>query len=241
MKTDKKSDPTAHKGLQKLTESENKIDAILTLKKITPADTNLLTDQERAELSRILTQKLNTLKGDEKEKLCNQVEEIMDPQTKNEIWEHNHINIMWAISSYIKENGRMPTKTEISSKTELSRQTVHKHLKEYKSSTYYTEFQQQFEIMQSKIMTMVFQYAINGDMKAAKLYLECIGALKNSLSANSGNNINNNTLIQNQNNYIQIGTTILNQDLIKQMSPEQLNTIEGILKTIEVKQGNHNP
>ncbi|MCU7612902.1 hypothetical protein N0B16_00455 [Chryseobacterium sp. GMJ5] len=70
-------------------------------------------------------------------------------------------------------------------------------------------------------------------MKACKLYLECIGALKNTLPAS---NLNNNTLIQNQNNYIQIGGTILNQEIIKNLNPEQLNTIEGILKTIEVKE-----
>lgn len=236
MNTNRKSTSKSSKGLQKLTELEIKMNSLLSLKKITKADTDLLNQEERAELSRLLTHQLNTLKGEEKEKLYNQVVEIMDPQTKNEIWEHNHINIMWAISSFIRENSRMPTKTEIACKTELSRQTVHKHLKEYQSSTYYSEFRQQFSIMQSKVMTTIFQYAVNGDMKAAKLYLESIGVLKNSPLAGTGSNVNNNTLIQNQNNYIQIGGTVLNQEIIKHMSPEQLNTIEGILKTIEIKE-----
>ncbi|WP_123863379.1 hypothetical protein [Chryseobacterium rhizosphaerae] len=54
--------------------------------------------------------------------------------------------------------------------------------------------------------------------------------------SNQINNLNNNTLIQNQNNLIQIGGTVLNQETIKNMSPEQISTIEGILKTIEVKE-----
>lgn len=236
MNTNRKSTTKNNKGLQKLTELEVKMNSLLSLEKITRADTDGLNEEERAELSRILTHQLNVLKGAEKEKLYNQVEEIMDSQTKNEIWEHNHINIMWAISSFIRENSRMPTKTEIATKTELSRQTVHKHLKEYKSSSYYAEFQQQFSIMQSKVMTTIFQYAVNGDMRAAKLYLESIGAMKNSPLVGIGSNVNNSTLIQNQNNYIQIGGTVLNQEIIKQMSPEQLNTIEGILKTIEIKE-----
>jgi hypothetical protein len=41
----------------------------------------------------------------------------------------------------------------------------------------------------------------------------------------------NNTLIQNQNNYIQINGTVLSQETIKHLNPEQLNTIETILKT----------
>lgn len=234
MNTNRKSTTKNNKGLQKLTELEVKMNSLLSLEKITRADTDPLNGEERAELSRILTHQLSVLKGAEKEKLYNQVEEIMDPQTRNEIWEHNHINIMWAISSFIRENSRMPTKTEIAVKTGLSRQTVHKHLKEYKSSTYYAEFQEQFSIMRSRVMTTIFQYAVNGDMRAAKLYLESIGALNNASLTSSTNNVNNNTLIQNQNNYIQIGGTILNQEIIKQMSPEQLNTIEGILKTIEI-------
>lgn len=240
MNTNRKSTTKNSKGLQKLTELEVKMNSLLSLEKITRADTDLLNDEERAELSRILTHQLSVLKGAEKEKLYNQVEGIMDSQTKNEIWEHNHINIMWAISSFIRENSRMPTKTEIAVKTELSRQTVHKHLKEYKSSTYYAEFQEQFSIMRSRVMTTIFQYAVNGDMRAAKLYLESIGALNNTSLAISTNNVNNNTLIKNQNNYIQIGGAILNQEIIKQMSPEQLNSIEEILKTIEFKGTIHN-
>ena len=41
----------------------------------------------------------------------------------------------------------------------------------------------------------------------------------------------NNTLIQNQNNYIQINGTVLSQESIKSLNPEQLDTIETILKT----------
>lgn len=211
------------------------MNSLLSLEKITRADTDPLNEEERAELSRILTHQLSILKGAEKEKLYNQVEGIMDSQTKNEIWETNQINIMWAISSFIRENSRMPTKTEIAIKTELSRQTVHKHLKEYKNSIYYAEFQEQFSIMRSRVMTTIFQHAVNGDMRAAKLYLESIGALNSSSLASSTNNVNNNTLIQNQNNYIQIGGAILNQEIIKQMSPEQLSTIEGILKTVTIE------
>ncbi|AZA84954.1 hypothetical protein C1637_21990 [Chryseobacterium lactis] len=235
MKTDKKSITTNHKGLQKLTESENNLDTILALHKITLEDLGTLDETNKNEFLNIMTQKLNSLKGDELENFCTQIEDIMHPRVKNELWEKNHINIMWGISVLIRENGRMPTKTEISSKTELSRQTVHKHLKEYKNSIYYTEFQEQFGILQSKIMSSVFQHAIGGDMKAAKLYLECIGALKNTSSANQQSHVNN-TLIQNQNNMIQINGMILNQETIQKLKPEQLNTIEGILKTIEIKE-----
>lgn len=232
MKTDKKAIAGNSKGLQKSTESQNKLNSVLALKKITTEDIKEFTTEEREQLSETIQKQFNLLRGEERELFYEKIEAIMVDATKNQLWEHNHTNIMWAISSHIKENNRMPTKAEIASKTELSRQTIHKHLKEYKNSPYYAEYLEQFQMMQSKVMIMVFQYAINGDMKAAKLYLECIGALKTPSPAyHPGNN----TLIQNQNNYIQINGKVLSQETVKNLNPQQLDAIEGILKTIEVK------
>jgi hypothetical protein len=59
-------------------------------------------------------------------------------------------------------------------------------------------------------------------MRAAKLYFEMAGNM-NSRPENS-------TLIQQQNNYIQINGLVLRQESIKQLNPEQLAQIEGILK-----------
>lgn len=42
--------------------------------------------------------------------------------------------------------------------------------------------------------------------------------------------------MKNQNNYIQINNTTLNQQVLQQLSTEQLNNIEDILKTIDVKE-----
>lgn len=240
MKIERKQTLQNNKGLQKLTESESIISSILSLDKITHQDIKELTTEQRKNFSEAIQNHFNQLQGEERDIFYQKIEAIMVDDTKNQMWEQNHINIMWAITSHIKENGRMPTKTEIASKTELSRQTVHKHLTDYKNSTYYSEFQAQFHIMQSKVMITVFQHAINGDMKAAKLYLECIGALKNISSGKNNNGNNNNTLIQNQNNYIQINGMVLSQETVKNLNSDQLNTIEEILKTIEGKQLSQN-
>ncbi|WP_080780243.1 LexA family transcriptional regulator [Chryseobacterium phocaeense] len=228
MKIDKKPIIRNSKSLQKLTESEIKINQVLELKKITHEDIKELTTGERQLLSEMIQEQFNPLRGEERDKFYEKIEAIMVDASKNQMWEHNHVNIMWAISTLIKENNRMPTKAEIASKTDLSRQTVHKHLKEFKNSPYHAEYLEQFHIMQFKLMTTVFQYGMSGDMKAAKLYLECIGALKNSSPVN-------NTLIQNQNNYIQINGKVLSQETVKNLKPEQLDAIEGILKTIDIE------
>ena len=123
----------------------------------------------------------------------------------------------------------MPSKVEIAKKTELSRQTIHKHLKEYKTHPLFLGQMEQFNFVSSKLLAKVFQYAINGDIAAAKLYFSVIGY------SNAGQQ-QNNTMIQNQNNYIQINGTVLSQETIQQLDAEQLNSIEKVLKdTVEKK------
>lgn len=83
--------------------------------------------------------------------------------------------------------------------------------------------------MIDKIVWQMYRLANNGDVKAGRLFLEVAGKIGKPKQQN------NNTLIQNQNNYIQIGGTILNQQIIQNLNPEQVSTIEGILKTIVIK------
>lgn len=212
------------KDLQKFTESEAKIQKLLSLEQITPSDYELLSEPERDRLMEILTEEFNKLKGIERDKFYHKFEPITSDSTKNQLWESNHIKITWAISAFMQDYGRMPTKTEIADKTELSRQTVHKHLKEYTNHPLYLGQIEQFRFMTSKVLAKVFQFAINGDTAAAKLYFNIMGYSNNGQAPI-------NTLVQNQNNYIQINGTVLSQETIKNLNPEQLNTIETILKT----------
>jgi hypothetical protein len=61
-----------------------------------------------------------------------------------------------------------------------------------------------------------------GDIGSQKLYFNVMGFLNNGQGMQ----------IQNQNNFIQINNTILSQETIRHLSPEQLFTIENILKSI---------
>ena len=216
----------AKKGLQKFTdtETEAKLNKILSLQQITQKDLEPLDEAECTRLTEILTEKFNEQKGSERDVFYKKVEPIISTTTKNQLWESNHNKITWAISVLIQEYGIMPTTTEIAAKTELSRQTVHKHLKEYMNHPQYLGLMEQFRFMTSKVLARVFQFAVNGDIGAAKLYFNVMGCMNKEQSSNS-------TMIQNQNNYIQINGTVLSQETVKQLNPEQLNTIETILKT----------
>lgn len=214
----------AKKSLQKFTETDTKINKVLSLEQITPSDLEPLSKAENTRLEEIITERFNKLKGTELDKFYKKIEPIISDTTKNQLWEYNHNKITWAISTLIKECGRMPSKTEIATNTELSRQTVHKHLKEYTNHPQYLGQIEQFRFMTSKVLASVFQFAVNGDTGAAKLYFNVMGFMNNGQPPNY-------TSIQNQNNYIQINGTVLSQETIKHLNPEQLKTIENILKT----------
>lgn len=212
-----------NKGLQKLTESQIRINKVLELEQIQPNDLDALPKEEQIEVLKIINEEIKKVKGTERDRYMKKIETFMAEESKNQIWEYNHSQITRSISVFIQENGRMPSTSELAEKTGLSRQTIHKHLKEYKTHHLYLGQVEQFQFMTSKVMARVFDFAVNGDVGAAKLYLSAMGCLNGQAQAG--------TFIQNQNNFIQINGTVLSQETVKQLSPEQLSSIENILKS----------
>lgn len=176
-----------------------------------------------------LSNLLNTLKGNELDTFLTKVDDIINIDTRNQLWEANHYWITNSISKHIEEYGKMPTKNEIAKDTGLSRQTVHKHLRKFNEHPMYAEQIQQFKFAADWVLAKVIKMAVagQGNVKAARLYFEVMGYLNNGQS--SGN-----TLIKNQNNYIQINGMILSQDKIQSLKPEQIKLIEEIFKENEV-------
>ena len=213
---------TKKTALQKFTESEKKVEALWGLQKITPEDVGALTDSEKKLFDKTINAKAGSLTGAERDTFFSQIEPIVDQETKNQTWEYNHNKITQALSNLMQEYNTMPTKNQLAVATGLSRQSIHNHLKEYATHPLYAGMMDQFRFMSSKVLAKVFKFAVNGDIRACRLYFDVLGA---------NNTTANNTLIKNQNNYIQINNTVLSQENIKSLSPEQLNVIEEVLKT----------
>jgi len=92
----------------------------------------------------------------------------------NKIWENNHTAIVRAISILMNEHGRVPGTAEIAAQTELSRQTVAKHLETFTSHPLYREEIEQFRSQSKDVLAIVSNHALNGNMKAIKLYLHIV-------------------------------------------------------------------
>lgn len=216
----------AKKSLHRFTNTETKFTQLLAVKKLTYADLEILSDAEKKQFKQHLNKIAEGLSGIEYDNFFDKIELIVSEERRNLRWENNHAKITYAISEFLIKHGITPSVFEIAEKTGLSRTTTHKHLKEYASSPLYQNHIEQFKFLSTRLLTTVYELALNGDMGAAKLYFNIIGNLQPTPS---------NTLIQNQNNYIQINGTVLSQESIKSLNPEQLNSIECILKTAMLK------
>ena len=200
--------------------TEKKINTLLSKQKITLNDIEGLSPAERQLLGEIATKALTKLKGVARDTFLDKIELIMSPITKNSMWEHNHTVITRATSSFMQRHGIMPTANTLAEQTGLSRQTVAKHLREYRAHPDFIAETEQFKLMSNDVLAKVFKFASNGDIRAARLYFEMVGALNKQQPG---------TVVNAQNNYIQINNTILSQENLKQLSAEQLKQIEDII------------
>ncbi|MGN6394619.1 MAG: hypothetical protein ACTHMI_03585 [Mucilaginibacter sp.] len=203
--------------------SKKKVDDVLALQKITADDLSSLTRMERDYLSETITDSLNSLKGEEKDNFLCKVDAIIAPASKNQFWEHNHHLRSEAISRLMRQYGYMPSNSAIARETGLSRPTIVKHLKEYKTSPEFAAETERFRFMAPKLLAAVYKRGCEGDMRAAKLYFEMTGSL---IKQRAGNIVNS------QNNFLQINNTILSAETLQKLSSEQLNQIEHMIREI---------
>ena len=208
------------KALQPVPGTKQIIDGLLALNKITYTDVQNLTPAQSQYLGQTCTKKLEQLTGPERDHFLEKIEMILQPDTKNDIWEYNHTRINEAVSAYIQQHGAMPAKSTIANQTGLSRQTVAKHFKEYKRHPEFGAQMEQFQFLAPQVLSNVYRCAVNGNMRAARLYFDMVGATGKPAAT---------AAVNTQNNYIQVNNTILSQENLTRLSTEQLNQIESII------------
>ena len=140
---------TRKKGLQRLTNSQLKIEKVFNRKQITESDLSILTKAEETKLFEKLTTALNEAKGEERDKIIEKIDLIAGKEYRNQIWEYNHSTITSAIATLMQEKGRMPAQREIVERTGLSRPTIHKHIQEYTKHGLYLSEVENFRFMAS--------------------------------------------------------------------------------------------
>ena len=212
------------KSLQNITNAPKTAKQVLKLTRVTQNDLKQLSIKEHNKLNTIINFNLNNLKNLELDMYINKVSDVVSTDVKNALWGRNHIYITNSIHNYIEKNGIMPPVSEIAIDTKISRQSIYKHLKEWEASPQNQALMSNFKILKHKVIAKVTKMALNGNMKAAKLYFDVVSP---AISPETKPEV-----IQTQNNYIQINGTIISQDILKNLQPAQLDTIENIFKSV---------
>ncbi len=157
-----------------------------------------------------------TLKGSDLDHYLDKIESLMSPDSdlKNQTWERAHIAITVWMGKLMKEYNRVPSITEIAQETNYSRKTIHAHLKEFESSPFFQEERQKFKILNSTILSRLYDLAFHGDVKACRLFLEFTGGIKSKEIIN----------------YIQINSLVVTEETIKQLPQVKQIEIENFIK-----------
>ena len=146
--------------------------------------------------------------------------EITKEDMRVQTWEINHTAIINGINAYIEENGRMPSAIELADSTGLSRQAVYRHLKGFQLSERHSLRVQQFRLMAENVMTQMYSLAMEGDTRAAKVFLGTLGGLSKPEGA-----------IPQTNNYIQVNNNLKVDQVTFMNLPEPIQ--QQIIKLIE--------
>lgn len=223
-------------GLQKFTDSrlaetipeelEFCLKRLVSGTKLDLADVWKLNETERETIKAVFTAGVLTLAGEDREQFLSNTEEILSETTRSEIWERNHNTIMWAVDFLTRSTGSIPTLTRIAAETQLSRVTVSKHLKEYYNSQTYKDKEGALKCLKEGLLMRMYAQACNGNMKAAKLFLD---------SCSSPQHQNATTVQNQQNNYVQINGLVIGEKEIGQLPQDKRIQLKEILAMIDTK------
>lgn len=214
------------KGCQRLSDEKKIIDALLKKSKLFEEDVKGISPNGMKYLFAHIQKELNGSTKENFEDRMHKFYRVLPEDSKNQIWDNNHLSIMNAMSDFIRNSGFIPTKTLISNKTGLSRTTVQKHLDRYPESDLNKFFIQSKFMLEQKLLGTLLFHASHGDIKSARLYMEATGMINSSASSGGG---------KTDQNFIQINGTTINQTFINQLPSDLLNQLEKIISRKDQK------
>jgi hypothetical protein len=186
-------------------------------------DLNDVNGEDLALFISMLSKGLARFQGYDLDALKTNTWAVIANDTRVDVKARSFQNIVWAIDKLTKETGRFPSRVEIAKETGLSRPTVNRYLEQYAESEMFKQREEEFVMMREKVLAKTYRLAVEGDMRAARLFLDATSGI----SAASVN-------IKNQQNNLNI--TGLNLQLseadIQALPPDVLQHLQGLMKKV---------
>jgi hypothetical protein len=179
---------------------------------------NKLGAEERKLFNQFIEATLHSLAGHDYDRFLEKMEPLINESSKQNIEEARYVGIANSLDRLTKEKNRFPARCEIVSETGYSHKAVNECLEKYRESFIYKGREEELLVMREKMISMCYQYGINGDMKAARLFLE-------STTDKRDQTYNKNE----QNNFIQINGYTITTEQLRLLPKEKQIQIQEIL------------
>ena len=88
-------------------------------------------------------------------------------------WDDNHLIISEAYFNLVNDNKKRPSLKLLAAKTDLSIQTIHKHLNELTELSFGERFKS-FKLLSEKVVLAMFNEAVEGNPSCAKLFFQVV-------------------------------------------------------------------
>jgi len=212
----------AENNLPAKTDDELSIDELLALHQVMPGQLAKLKKEDRKKFDALVRDKMVTLTDVERDEFIKKLEYVTPDEIKNKLWEDNHDRLSRAYYTYVSAFRRPPTNSELASETQLSRNTVMKHMKEFIFQPAFHDQIDQLRIISPKVVVALADQALNGDVRAIKLFLDLMNNVYKQPEKTD--------LIRQQYKYMMINDAVIDEEKIKNLSPEDRSAIETILK-----------
>lgn len=173
--------------LQKVTKAVQ----ILQMGKFGKKEFAYLKQLNKIELGNLIAAQCKKLPNEKRLDFLNCLWPVLDCETRRQTYEYNHLRIKQEIHNGIINDKSVPAINEISARTHLSRKTIYKHLKSIDTSKYYLEERLKEKMISMSLKDKVLSMAMQGDIKAARLYFQLTGTIKQTGTETSWLTINN--------------------------------------------------
>lgn len=181
-----------------------------------------LFDTEPQLFTACINKALNVLAVGDRDLFIERYGWVFGEDYKNILWQNNHNQIIAAISNLTLQHNRFPSLREMESETGLSRQTISKHIKEYFGSEHYQHKKDEYILMRERVLAKVFKLCLEGDVKAAKVFLMATEHMEKPV-----------TQIRNQqNNFIQFNGTTISGEQLAQLPLDRQQQIQDIISMV---------
>lgn len=207
---------TTEKSCQKL--SKMKLEDLLKRPQITENDICRLSKEDQLKFQKHFNEEINTSTKENYHDRLYKYYNAVPEEVKNQLWDKNHHIIIESMRDFIRSTGTIPSKTHLATASKLSRNTIQKHLDRYLSSPqkqFYTEIK---TLTEELLLSSLLKLALNGNIKAARLYMEATGIIKSKSNAAQ--------------NFIQINQTIIHQSSINNLPENLIEKVESDFKSL---------